>query len=62
ETWYEIGPPKPLRIRTGKKVERRLVFPVFVVVGVLLIPGVWPWATSTAQRLFTPPASQSATR
>ncbi|MGW4483852.1 metal-dependent hydrolase [Amycolatopsis sp. NPDC004368] len=62
ETWYEIRPPKVFRLRTGKKVEKRLVFPAFVVVGVLLVPGVWNWTTSTAERLFTPPTSQTATR
>ena len=61
ETWYEIRPPRPLRLRTGKKVETRLVFPVFALVGVLLVPGVWTYATATAHRLFTPPSSQTAT-
>ncbi|GAA3585384.1 metal-dependent hydrolase [Amycolatopsis ultiminotia] len=61
ETWYEIRPPKPLRLRTGKKVETRLVFPVFVLVGVLLVPGVWGWAVTTVEHLFTPPAAQTAT-
>ncbi|MEC3978852.1 metal-dependent hydrolase [Amycolatopsis sp. H20-H5] len=61
ETWYEIRPPRPLRFRTGKKVENRLIFPVFVVLAVLLVPGVWNYATDTAHRLFTPPTSQSAT-
>ncbi|WP_033291269.1 metal-dependent hydrolase [Amycolatopsis jejuensis] len=62
ETWYEIRPPKPLRLHTGKKVETRLVFPVFVLVGILLVPGVWNWAVTTGERLFTPPASQTATQ
>jgi membrane-bound metal-dependent hydrolase YbcI (DUF457 family) len=60
ETWYEIRPPRHLRFRTGKKVETRLIFPIFVIAAVLLIPGVWGFATSTAHRLFVPPASQTA--
>jgi hypothetical protein len=60
ETWYEIRPPKLLRFRTGKKVENRLVFPIFVVLAVLLVPGVWQLTTDTAHRLFVPPASQTA--
>ena len=61
ETWYEIRPPRVLRFRTGKKVEKRLIFPVFALLGVLLVPGVWPYTVDTVQRLFTPPASQQAT-
>ena len=61
ETWYELRPPKPLRLHTGKKVETRLVFPVFVLVGVLLVPGVWDWTVATVEHLFTPAASQTAT-
>ncbi|WP_091509386.1 MULTISPECIES: metal-dependent hydrolase [Amycolatopsis] len=41
ETWYELRPPSFLRFRTGKRVENLLVFPAFVVLGVLLVPGVW---------------------
>jgi hypothetical protein len=61
ETWYEIRPPRALRFRTGKKVEKRLIFPVFAVAAVLLIPGVWQYTSSTFQRLFIPPTSQQAT-
>jgi hypothetical protein len=60
ETWYEIRLPKFMRFRTGKKVENRLIFPVFVVLGVLLIPGVWGFTTATAERLFQPPTAQTA--
>jgi hypothetical protein len=42
ETWYELRPPRWLRFRTGGPVENALVFPVFTVVGVLLVPGAWP--------------------
>ncbi|MDX3661286.1 metal-dependent hydrolase [Streptomyces sp. ID05-26A] len=42
ETWYEIRPPRPLRFRTGGAVEKRLVFPAFVVASVLLLPGATP--------------------
>lgn len=41
ETWYELRPPAFLRFHTGKKVEKRLIFPVFVVLAVVLVPGVW---------------------
>jgi len=61
ETWYEIRPPRPLRFRTGKKVENRLIFPVFALAGVLLVPGVWTYTTDTVQHLFTQQANQSAT-
>lgn len=40
ETWYELRPPKVLRFRTGKSGERLVVFPVFAVIAVLLIPGM----------------------
>jgi len=40
ETWYEIRPPRWLRFRTGKTFESRIVFPVFVVLAVVLVPGV----------------------
>lgn len=45
ETWYELRPPSFLRFRTGKRVENLVVFPVFVVLGVLLVPGIWPTLT-----------------
>lgn len=41
ETWFEIRPPRPLRFRTGGGVETLLVVPAFLVLGVLLVPGVW---------------------
>jgi len=46
ETWYEIRPPRPLRFRTGGAVETRLVFPAFVVAGVLLLPGATGFLSS----------------
>jgi membrane-bound metal-dependent hydrolase YbcI (DUF457 family) len=42
ETWYEIRPPRWLRFSTNKKVEKKVVFPVFAVLGVVLLPGVLP--------------------
>jgi membrane-bound metal-dependent hydrolase YbcI (DUF457 family) len=42
ETWYEIRPPKLLRFDTGKKFERRAVFPLLVAGSVLALPGVTP--------------------
>jgi membrane-bound metal-dependent hydrolase YbcI (DUF457 family) len=41
ETWYEIRPPKFMRFRAGGKMENYVLFPLFAVLGVLLIPGVW---------------------
>lgn len=41
ERWFEIGPPKWMRFKAGGKFEKRLVFPAFAVVAVLLVPGVW---------------------
>ncbi|MET9260411.1 metal-dependent hydrolase [Amycolatopsis sp. NPDC004079] len=43
ETWYEIRPPKHLRLHTGKKVETRLVFPLVIVACGLTAPGVWDY-------------------
>jgi hypothetical protein len=57
ETWYELRPPKPLRLRTGKKVERLVVFPLFVVVGILLIPGAWQFGVDLVHQMFEPPAA-----
>jgi membrane-bound metal-dependent hydrolase YbcI (DUF457 family) len=48
EVWFELGSPRVLRFRTGGTVEHRFVFPVFAVLGVLLLPGVW----DTAMALF----------
>lgn len=59
ETWYELRPPKPLRLRTGKRVERLVIFPAFVVLGVLLIPGAWDFGIDFVTRMFEPPAAAS---
>ncbi|OQO92785.1 hypothetical protein B1813_11630 [Saccharomonospora piscinae] len=53
ETWYELRPPKALRFRTGKKVETTFLFPVFAVLGVLLIPGVWPALVGFVNDVFS---------
>lgn len=39
ETWYELRPPALLRFTTGGAVELGLILPVFMVLGVLLLPG-----------------------
>lgn len=52
ETWYELRPPAWLRFRTGNGVENKIVFPVFVVLGVVLIPGVWSAITGFVQVVF----------
>lgn len=61
ETWYEIKLPRLLRFRTGGAVELRIVFPAFVVVAILLSPGVWPTLMETTIRwAFSPPLSFGA--
>jgi hypothetical protein len=57
ETWYEIRPPRWLRFRTGKRVENLLVFPAFVVLALLLIPGALAVIMSIVDRMFTPPTA-----
>jgi membrane-bound metal-dependent hydrolase YbcI (DUF457 family) len=60
ETWYEIRPPKPLRLRTGKRVERLVIFPIFAVLAVILIPGAWQFGADLVERTFVPPAEAVA--
>jgi hypothetical protein len=60
ETWYELRPPRALRIRTGKKVERLLIFPLFLVLAVVLIPGAWQTGADLLDRIFVPPATVTA--
>ena len=60
ETWYELRPPKLLRLRTGKRVERLLVFPAFAILGLLLIPGAWQFGVDFVERMFTPPAEATS--
>lgn len=52
ETWYEIRPPRWMRFRTGGTVETACLFPAFTVLGVLLIPGVWPLTLTIAHALY----------
>ncbi|PRX50359.1 LexA-binding, inner membrane-associated putative hydrolase [Prauserella shujinwangii] len=59
ETWYELRPPSWLRFRTGKGVENGLVFPVFTVLGVVLVPGVWPALVALAETVAGTPAPQA---
>ncbi|MGA6165801.1 metal-dependent hydrolase [Amycolatopsis magusensis] len=61
ETWYEIRPPRKLRFRTGKNVENRLIFPVFLVLAVLLVPGVWEFLAYNFTRLTNPAEVQAGT-
>lgn len=42
ETWYELRPPAFLRLRTGKQAEQYLVVPTLTLLGIVLVPGVWP--------------------
>jgi len=48
ETWYELRPPAFLRIRTGRFAEQFLVVPALTLLGVILVPGVWPALTVIA--------------
>ncbi|WP_345358020.1 MULTISPECIES: metal-dependent hydrolase [Saccharopolyspora] len=49
KTWYPVAPPKPMRMRTGGKVEMALIGPGLTVVAVLLSAvvlfrvGAAPW-------------------
>jgi hypothetical protein len=56
ETWYELRPPKPLRLRTGKRVEKLVIFPAFAILAVVLIPGAWQLGVDITERIFVPPA------
>jgi membrane-bound metal-dependent hydrolase YbcI (DUF457 family) len=44
--WYPVGSPRPMRFRTGGKVEAWLVAPALtvatLVLGVVAVPGAWP--------------------
>ncbi len=53
ETWYEIRPPRLLRFRAGGPFELTFVVPVLTTAAVLLVPGVWPVATSTAAAVIS---------
>ena len=53
ETWYEIRPPRALRFRAGGPFELGFVVPVLTAAAVLLVPGVWPVATSTAAAVLS---------
>ncbi|RZS43578.1 LexA-binding, inner membrane-associated putative hydrolase [Herbihabitans rhizosphaerae] len=57
ETWYELRPPKVLRIRTGRRVENLVVFPAFAVLAVLLLPGVWAFTVATIGGVFDSPTA-----
>jgi membrane-bound metal-dependent hydrolase YbcI (DUF457 family) len=57
ETWYEIRPPAWLRFRTGKRFETRVVFPAFVVLGVLLVPGAWAVLEAAVRGAFEHPTT-----
>lgn len=52
ETWYELRPPKWLRFTTGTFVEKRVLFPAFTVLAVLLVPGVWSTVVTFFQETF----------
>lgn len=51
ETWYEIRPPRALRFRTGGSVENLVAAPVFVILSVLMLPGVWSVALDMVSAL-----------
>lgn len=43
--WVRLALPKWAAFKTGKWFEKLVVFPLLVVAGVLIAPGVWPVAT-----------------
>jgi membrane-bound metal-dependent hydrolase YbcI (DUF457 family) len=47
QRWFRLGSPRLLRFAAGGDVERLLVFPVFALLGVLLVPGVLPAVVSS---------------
>jgi membrane-bound metal-dependent hydrolase YbcI (DUF457 family) len=47
QRWFRIGSPRRLRFAAGGDAERLFVFPVFVLLGVLLAPGVLPVVVSS---------------
>ncbi|WP_214369478.1 metal-dependent hydrolase [Pseudonocardia sp. H11422] len=58
--WYPVGSPRPLRFRTGGRVESLVVAPALtvaaLVLAVLVVPGVWPFALEMrdeVERLLT---------
>ncbi|HJQ45668.1 MAG TPA: metal-dependent hydrolase [Amycolatopsis sp.] len=52
ETWYELRPPGFLRFRTGGRVERLVIAPLFILAAVALLPGVLEALTALYDRLF----------
>lgn len=40
QRWFRVGSPRCVRFAAGGEAERLLVFPAFVLLGVLLVPGV----------------------
>ncbi len=52
ETWYELRPPAFLRFSTGTAVENKVLLPLFAVLGVLLVPGVWSTIVDTVSTVF----------
>jgi hypothetical protein len=46
QRWFRIGSPRCVRFAAGGDGERLVVFPVFVLLGVLLVPGVLPVVVS----------------
>ncbi|WP_028662640.1 metal-dependent hydrolase [Saccharomonospora iraqiensis] len=60
ETWYELRPPAFLRFNTGTAVENKVLLPLFVVLGVLLIPGVWSVILATVETVLGSGSGQDA--
>lgn len=51
QRWFRVATPYVLRFRAGGGLERLLLWPVFVLLGVLLVPGVLPVVVSSAAAL-----------
>lgn len=51
QRWFRIGSPRCVRFAAGGEAERLLVFPAFVLLGVLLVPGVLGVVSSSVAAL-----------
>lgn len=60
ETWYEIRPPRGLRVRTDGRFEKWVMVPALTAGAVLLLPGAWTFAQNTLTGLFATATAHTA--